>query len=115
MAKCRQCGQSTPVLQQDVFTGTCATCRAGVTPVRLGCGTLILIGFIVAAVSQAGSEDLESEISDLAKSVRALNQTVETQTKEIRELHSRIDRLTELQQNEQGNIEEQTESEISQP
>jgi len=106
MATCRQCGQSTPVLQQDVFTGTCPSCRAGVTPVRLGCGTLILIGFIVAVFSRAGSEDLESELSDLTKSVRALQQTVETQTQDIQELHSKIDRLTEPQPNKQGNVED---------
>jgi len=94
-----------PVLQQDVFTGTCRSCRAGVTPVRLGCGTLITIAFIVAAISQAGT-DLESKISNLAESVRELKQTVNTQTREIQKLHSRIDQLTDLLQTGQENGED---------
>jgi len=41
-----------------MFPQVCA--RAGVTPINLGCGTLIIIAIIVAVFSQADNEDLES-------------------------------------------------------
>ena len=62
MMTCGQCGQPTSIWQKDVFTGMCPRCLAGVAPVRLGCGTLIIIAIIVAAFSQVDNEDLESEI-----------------------------------------------------
>jgi Sec-independent protein translocase protein TatA len=99
MATCHQCGQPTSIWQKDIFTGMCPRCRAGVTPVKLGCGTLIIIAIVVAVASQAGNEDLESDLSSLGSVVQELKQAVDSQTNEIQELHSKIDKLTELQQN----------------
>jgi Sec-independent protein translocase protein TatA len=103
MATCRRCGQSTFLLRKDIFTGLCPRCRGRgrvppVTPVRLGCGTLIIVAIIVAIFSQVGNEDLESEISSLQLLVQELKQAVDSQTNEIQELHSKIDKLNELQQ-----------------
>lgn len=95
MATCSQCGQPVSTLEKDIFTGKCPRCRGGVTPVKLGCGTLIIIAIIVSIVSQAGIEDLESDISSLRSVVQELKQAVDSQTKEIQELHSKIDKLTE--------------------
>ena len=74
----------------------CPRCRAGVAPVRLGCGTLIIIALIVAAFSQVDNEDLESDILGLGLIVQELKQAVDFQINEIQELHSKIDKLTEL-------------------
>ena len=98
METCPKCGQPTSIREKDVFTGLCPRCRAGVTPVKLGCGTLIIMAIIVAVFSQAGNEDLESEISSLRSIVQELKQAVHAQTNEIQELHSKIDKFNESQQ-----------------
>ena len=95
MAVCSQCGQPTPIWQKDIFTGICPRCRTGVTPVNLGCGTLIIIAIIVAIFSQAGNRDLVPEISSLRSVVQELKQAVDSQTNEIQELRSKIDELRE--------------------
>jgi hypothetical protein len=97
MATCRQCGQPTSIWKKDVSTGLCPRCHAGVTPINLGCGTLIIIAIIVAVFSQAGNEDLESDISSLQTVVQKLKQAVESQTKVIQQLHFKIDKLNESQ------------------
>jgi len=97
MATCRQCDQPTSMWKKDVFTGLCPRCRAGVTPIKLGCGTLIIIAIIVAVFSQIGNEDLESDISSLQTVVQELKQAVDSQTKEIQQLHFKIDKLNESQ------------------
>ena len=97
MATCRQCGQPTSIWRKDLFTGLCPRCRGGPTPVSLGWQTLIIIGIIVAVFS-SGNEDLESEISSLRKLVHLLKEAVDSQTNEIQELHSKIDKLNESQQ-----------------
>ena len=69
----------------------------GVTPVKLGCGTLILIAIIVAMFSQAGVEELESDVQRLRGTVEELQETIELQTSEIRDLGQRIDSLIALE------------------
>ncbi len=98
MATCRQCGQPTSIWEKDIFTGLCPRCRAGISPVKLGCGTLIIIAVIVYVFSQAGTEDLQSEISSLRSVVHELKLAVDSQTNEIQELHSKVDKLKESQQ-----------------
>ena len=78
MTTCRQCGQPTSMWVKDVFTGLCPRCHAGVTPAKLGCGTLIIIAIIVAVFTQTGKEDLESELSSLHSLVQELKQAVDS-------------------------------------
>ena len=93
MATCKKCRQPVPLWQKDIFTGLCPKCRAGVTPVNLGCGTLILIAVIVAVVSQAGFQDLEDEVRSLRATVQELKEAVDSQTSEIRQLRTKIEKL----------------------
>ena len=99
MATCRQCGQPTSIFLKDIFTGMCSSCHAGVTTAKLGCGTLIMIVIIVAIFSSQDYEDLESDIIDLELVVQELKQSVDSQTNDIHEMHSKIDKLKELQEN----------------
>ncbi len=95
MATCGQCGQPVSRWQRDLFTGLCPRCRTGVTPVNLGCGTLIIIAIIVAVFSQDAGRNLKPEISDLQSVVQELKEAVDSQTIEIQELRSKIDELVE--------------------
>lgn len=63
---------------------------------KLGCGTLILVAIVVAMFSQAGVDDLESEVESLRQTVEELEQTIETQTQEIRAFRLQIDSLIAL-------------------
>ncbi len=67
-----------------------------VTPVKLGCGSLILIAFIVAMFTRAGTEDLEDDVTQLRGTVEELQAAIELQTDEIRDLNERIDSLLTL-------------------
>jgi hypothetical protein len=92
MAACTQCGQEVFFWSRDLFTGACPKCRAtGARPATLGCGTLLLIGFIVALFSRPGLGDLESRVSSLQSSLEELKKSSEAQTNEIRELRKVIE------------------------
>lgn len=93
MATCPKCGQATSILQKDIFSGLCPQCRRGVTPVSLGCGTLILIAIIVAIFSRAGTQDLELEVSNLRSTVHEVKDAIDSQTNEIKQLRSTIEKL----------------------
>ena len=98
MATCRQCNEPTSILLKGIFTGLCPRCRARVIPVNLGCGTLIIIAFIVFVFSRS-NDDVEFEISRLGSVVQELKKTVDSQTSEIQKLHSKIDKLTASPEN----------------
>lgn len=98
MATCRQCKEPTSILLKGIFTGLCPRCRARVIPVNLGCGTLIVIALIVFVFSR-GNEDVELEISRLGSVVQELKRAVDSQTIEIQNLHSKIDKLTASPEN----------------
>ena len=92
MGACKKCGQSVSVFQKDIFSGLCPDCRRGVTPVSLGCGSLILIAIIFAAITGGISDELESRISKLTTVVEELKETVDEQTAEIKRLQEKIDK-----------------------
>jgi hypothetical protein len=76
----------------DEQGGACPKCRAtGARPATLGCGTLFLIGLVVAIFSRPGLGDLESNLGRLRVSVEELKKASDTQTNEIRELRKVID------------------------
>ena len=60
--------------------------------VTLGCGTLVIIAFIVAMFSHPGGSNVESEVKHLRSDVRELKQTVETQSAEIRALREKLEK-----------------------
>jgi hypothetical protein len=92
MATCTQCGEKVSFWSRDVITGACPKCRAsGARPATLGCGTLLLIGIVVAIFSRPGLGDMESRVSRLQSSVEELKQSSDTQTNEIRELRKVIE------------------------
>ena len=93
MAKCPNCGNATTVFDRDVFSGLCTNCHARVTPVRLGCGTLIVIAIIVVIFGQAGREELGPDVRRLQNTLEEFQETLESQTAEIRDLSERIDSL----------------------
>jgi len=98
MATCRQCNEPTSILLKGIFTGLCPRCRARVIPVNLGCGTLIVIAFIVFVFSRS-NDDVEFEISRLGSVVQELKKAVDSQTSEIQKLHFKIDKLTASPEN----------------
>jgi hypothetical protein len=76
---------------RDIFTGACPECRAsGARPATLGCGTLLLIGIVVAIFSRGGTGDLEREVHGLRSEVGDLKKAVEAQSSEIRQLRDRL-------------------------
>lgn len=93
MATCTKCGQPTSILRKDIFSGICPACSRGITPVNLGCSTLILIAVIVAVFSRVGREDLESEVSRLRSTVQELKEGIDSQTNEIKQLRAAIEKL----------------------
>ncbi len=96
MPICSECHKPTTIWQRDLFSGTCPECRGvgpRATPASLGCGTLILIAIIVAIFSQAGTQDLEEEVSRLRYTVHELKEAIDAQTDEIEQLRSKIDKL----------------------
>jgi hypothetical protein len=94
MATCSQCGKETSFWERDLFTGACPSCRAtGARPATLGCGTLLLIGIVVAIFSRPGVGDLETRVSGLRTSVEDLKKASDAQTSEIRELRKAVEDL----------------------
>lgn len=91
MAKCTQCGHEVSFWSRDIFTGACPKCGApGAQPASLGCGTLLLIGIVVAVFSRGGTGDLEREVQGLRSAVGDLKKAVEAQSAEIRQLRSQL-------------------------
>lgn len=72
----------------------CSRCRAsGARPAKLGCGTLFLIGIVVAVFSgggTGGTRDMKREVRDLRSEVGDLKKAVEAQSSEIREFRDRL-------------------------
>jgi hypothetical protein len=91
MAKCSQCGQEVSFWARDVFTGACSKCRAaGARPATLGCGTLLLIGIVVAIFSP-GFGGLEARVIRIQSSLDELKKSSDAQSSEIRELRKVIE------------------------
>ena len=91
MGVCTKCYQEVSVFRKDIFSGLCPDCKRGVTPVKLGCGTLILIAIIFAAISGGINDEHESKVFDLTTAVEELKETVGEQTTEIKRLQEKID------------------------
>jgi hypothetical protein len=92
MAICTQCGQEVSFWSRDLLTGSCPKCRAsGARPATLGCGTMLLIGIIVAFFIRPGLGDLERQVSRLQSTVEELKKSSDEQTTEIRELRKVIE------------------------
>ena len=85
MAACPHCGR-----ELGVFA------RTGMTPTRLGCGTLIIIAIIVAVFSQAGQDDVTRDVSRLRGTIATLEDSVGSQSAEIRNLGEKIDSLMKI-------------------
>ena len=69
----------------------CSRCRAsGARPATLGCGTLFLIGIVVAVFSRGGTGDMGREVRGLQSEVGDLKKAVEAQSSEIRKLRDRL-------------------------
>lgn len=85
MATCPHCGR-----ELGAFG------RTGMTPVRLGCGTLVIIAIIVAIFSQAGQDDLTRDVSGLRGTIATLKDSVASQNAEIRNLGEKIDSLLRI-------------------
>ena len=92
MTKCPQCGKDVSWFDRDIITGVCGTCRKiGARPATLGCGTLLLIGIVVAIFSQSGFNNLEQRVARLETSIEQLKTEITRQTEAIRELRRAID------------------------
>jgi hypothetical protein len=79
---------------RDLFTGACPICRAGgARPATLGCGTLLLVGLVVAVFSRPGVDQLQSQVSELHSAIEELQKASEAQTGEVRELRKVIEEL----------------------
>ena len=89
MAKCSQCGKDVSLFERDIVTGACRQCRSvGARPATLGCGTLILIGIVVAMFTQSGFNNLEHRVTRLEHAVDSLQALIVQQTNEIRQLRA---------------------------
>jgi len=92
MATCSQCGKEVSLFDRDIITGACRECRKiGARPATLGCGTLILIGIVVALATQSGVDRVERRLANLEHSVDSLKAEVAQQTAEIRQLRKTIE------------------------
>jgi hypothetical protein len=94
MPTCPQCGKEVSFWGRDVFTGACPRCRAaGARPATIGCGTLLLIGLVVAIFSRPGLDELASRVSGMRSAVEDLKKASDAQTGEIRELRKAVEEL----------------------
>ena len=92
MPKCPECGNKMSFWDRDIFTGACRRCRAaGARPV--GCGTLLLIGLIVAIFSRPGSNELQLQVSEMRSAIQELKNASDAQTGEIREVRKAVEEL----------------------
>jgi hypothetical protein len=94
MPTCPKCGKDVSFRGRDVFTGACPRCRvAGARPATIGCGSLLLIGLVVAIFSQQGLNAMESRVSEMRSAVEDLKKASDAQTGEIRELRKAVEEL----------------------
>jgi hypothetical protein len=94
MPTCSQCGKEVSFWGLDLFTGACPRCRAtGARPGTIGCGTLLLIGLVVAIFSRPGLDELQSRVSEMRSAVQELKKALDDQTGEIRELRKAVEEL----------------------
>jgi hypothetical protein len=61
--------------------------------VGLGCGTLLLIGLIVAIFSRPGLDELQLRVSGMSTSIEELKKASDAQIGEIRELRKAVEEL----------------------
>ena len=81
-------------MERDLISGACPSCRStGARPANLGCGTLLVIGIVVAIFSRHGLSDLESQLRQVQSAVENLKEASEAQTREIRELRKAVEEL----------------------
>jgi hypothetical protein len=91
MARCSQCGKNVSLLDRDIFTGACRECRGvGARPATLGCGTLVLIGIVVAMVTTSGFNNIEQRLTRLQHAVDSLQKEIAHQTADIRALRTQL-------------------------
>jgi chaperonin cofactor prefoldin len=62
----------------------------GARPATLGCGTLILIGIVVAIFTHSGLNKLEQRVTRLEHAVDSLQTLIVQQTSEIRQLRATL-------------------------
>jgi hypothetical protein len=86
MAICPHCGKSSDAPREKVPWWKY---DPGGPTVGLGCGTLVLIGIIVAIFTPR-SEDLAREVRDLRSEVGGVKKEVEAQSSAIRQLRDRL-------------------------
>jgi hypothetical protein len=80
------------LFERDLFTGTCRQCRGlGARPATLGCGTLLLIGIVVALFTRSGFQNMERRLERVEHSADSLRAEIAQQTIEIRQLRSTIE------------------------
>lgn len=60
--------------------------------VTLGCGTLIVIAFIVSMFSHPGVSNVESEVRHLRNDVKELKSAIDGQSDEIRALREKLEK-----------------------
>lgn len=90
MARCTRCGRDASWLEVDLATGACGDCRKeGAQRATLGCGTLILIGLVVAFFTSSQFDDIEDQL-------RSVRTELDTLRRELRQQTSEIQRLQEL-------------------
>src|SRR5262245_53438100 len=95
MPTCPVCEKEVSFWGRDFITGACPRCRAGgARPATLGCGTLLLIGIVVAIFSQPGSGELKLQVSQMNSRVEELRKASDAQTEEIRELRKSVEELS---------------------
>ena len=92
MAKCSQCGKDVSLFERDIVTGACSQCRnVGARPATLGCGTLILIGIVVALFTRTGFKNIEQRLTRLEHSIDSLQIVIAAQTDELRQLRAALE------------------------
>ena len=92
MATCSRCGKDVSLFERDIFTGACRQCQnIGARPGTLGCGTLILLGFVVAIAAQSGIGKVERRLEKLERSVDSLKAMIGAQTAEIHQLRQAVE------------------------
>jgi hypothetical protein len=90
VSSCPHCGKSFDAPKPEVLGWKYKT--EGPT-VGLGCGTLLLIGLIVAIFSRPGLDELKSRVSGMSTSIEELKKASDAQTGELRELRKAVEDL----------------------
>ncbi len=90
MSLCPHCGKSVDAPKAKVLWWKYQAERP---TVGLGCGTLLLIGLVVAIFSRPGLNEFESRVSEMRSAVEDLKKASAAQTGEIRELRKAVEEL----------------------